>query len=420
MQYKKKILPNGLRIVLEEIPYVRSVSMGVWIQAGSRNEQPELKGISHFIEHMVFKGTGRRSARDIAEEIDNVGGQLNAFTGKECTCYYTKVLNSHIELAFDILSDMLFCSEYSNLEIEKEKNVIYEEINMYEDTPEEIVHDIYASNVFKHHPLGFPVLGDLETVMKIKRSDILEYLRDNYRPDNTVISVAGNVKYKDIEKLVLKYFSDWGERNNKSIHTAAPSLTFECNIKQKDTEQVHFCLGFKGLDQKDQKLYSFLALNNLLGGGMSSRLFQRVREELGLVYSIYSYPSTYKDVGLMTIYAGTSASQLERVIETVTGELKDLKKNGVTAEELFRVKEQMKGNFILSMEGTGSRMSSTGKSELLLGKTFTQQETLDNIDAVNMESLSEMIDRIIDLDNMAITVLGNVNEGIKTIPGMMV
>ena len=319
-----------------------------------------------------------------------------------------------------IFCRICFCSEFSDLEIDKEKNVICEEINMYEDTPEEIVHDIYASNVFKHHPLGFPVLGDLETVMTIKRSDMLEYLRKNYRPDNTVISVAGNVKYKDIEKLALKYFSDWGDRDNKSISTAAPSLTFECNIKQKDTEQVHFCLGFKGLDQKDQKLYSFLALNNLLGGGMSSRLFQRVREELGLVYSIYSYPSTYRDVGLMTIYAGTSASQLERVIETITGELKDLKKNGVTAEELLRVKEQMKGNFILSMEGTGSRMSSMGKSELLLGKIFTQQETLDNIDAVNMESLSDMIERIINFENMAVTVLGSVNEGVKTIPGMMV
>ena len=330
MQYKKIVLPNGLRIVVEEIPYVQSASIGVWIGAGTRNEQQESNGISHFIEHMAFKGTRRRSARDIAEEIDNVGGQLNAFTGKECTCYYVKVLNSYLELAFDILSDMLFCSEFSDLEIDKEKNVIYEEINMYEDNPEEMVHDIYASNVFKGHPLGLPVLGDCKTVKGIKRMDILEYLKVNYRPGNTVLSVAGSVKCNDIEALTLKYFSDWGERSRNPAELTIPSLTFDHKIRQKDTEQVHFCLGFEGFNQKDEKLYSFLALNNLLGGGMSSRLFQKVREELGLVYSIYSYPATYRDVGLMTVYAGTGISQLERVIQAIIEELKDIRKTGKT------------------------------------------------------------------------------------------
>ncbi|MDD2573146.1 MAG: pitrilysin family protein [Bacillota bacterium] len=420
MQYKKKVLPNGLRIIFEEIPYVQSVSIGVWIAAGARNEQPEVNGISHFIEHMAFKGTKRRSARAIAEEIDNVGGQLNAFTGKECTCYYAKVLNRQMELAFDILSDMLFDSKFSQSEIDKEKNVVFEEISMYEDSPEEIIHDIYASNVFRGHPLGYPVLGDINTVKGIDRKDILAFLKANYRPDNTVISVAGNVKQKDIERLAAKYFSDWGEKSPVTADSDRPVLKFEYNVKQKDTEQVHFCMGFKGLNQKDEKLYSFLALNNLLGGGMSSRLFQRVREELGLVYSIYVYPATYSDVGLMTVYAGTNPAQLEKVIQTILGELKDLKKNGIRKEELLRVKEQMKGNYILGMEGTGSRMSSMGKSELLLGKIFSQQETLKNIDLVDMEDLREMIDYVIDFQNIAITVLGSADEKIKELQGMIV
>lgn len=419
MQYKKMILPNGLRIIFEEIPYVQSVSIGVWIEAGTRNEKSECNGISHFIEHMAFKGTSRRSARDIAEEIDNIGGQLNAFTGKECTCFYAKVLNKQMELAFDILSDMLFNSEFADIEIEKEKNVIIEEINMYEDTPEEIIHDIYASNVFRGHSLGYPVLGDHHTVKGITRKDILRFLKANYRPDNTVISVAGNVKFKDIEKYVLKYFSEWGDKSRTVLPAARPSINFEYKVKRKDTEQVHFCMGFQGLSQRDEKLYSFLALNNLLGGGMSSRLFQKVREELGLVYSIYSYPATYRDVGLMTIYAGTNQSQLNTVIQTVLGELEDLKENGVPRNELYRVKEQMKGNYILGMEGTGSRMSSMGKAELLLGRVYSQQEILDNIEAINMDGMNEMIDEIIDFKKLAVTILGNVDADILEPLGMM-
>lgn len=420
MQYKKMVLPNGLRILYEEILYVQSVSIGVWIAAGARNEQPGINGVSHFIEHMAFKGTNRRSAKAIAEEIDNVGGQLNAFTGKECTCYYAKVLNQQMELAFDILSDMLFNSEFSETEIDKEKNVVYEEISMYEDNPEEMVHDIYASNVFRGHPLGYPVLGDIDTVKGIGRKDIFGFLRANYRPDNTVISVAGNVNQKEIERLAAKYFSDWGERSPDAEQPVRPVLNFEYNLKQKDTEQVHFCMGFRGLNQKNEKLYSFLALNNLLGGGMSSRLFQRVREELGLVYSIYTYPATYSDIGLMTIYAGTNPAQFERVIQTILDELKDLKKNGVKKEELSRVKEQMKGNYILGMEGTGSRMSSMGKSELLLGRVFSQEETLKSIDSVSMEDIRAMIDYVIDFENIAVTVLGSVDKKAKELQGMMV
>lgn len=420
MCYKKLVLPNGLRIVFEEIPYVQSVSVGVWIAAGARHEQPDINGMSHFIEHMVFKGTAKRSARAIAEEIDNVGGHLNAFTGKECTCYYIKVLNKQMELAFDILSDMLFCSKFSKRDINKEKNVIYEEINMYEDSPEELIHDIHASKVFRGHPLGYPILGDTETVKRMKRKDMLNYLQSNYRPDNTVISVAGNVKYREIEKLADKYFSEWGGKNPDTTNTGRPALSFGYNTKQRDTEQVHFCMGFKGVDQRDEKLYPFLALNNLLGGGMSSRLFQKVREELGLVYSIFTYPATYSDVGLMTIYAGTNPARLQRVMQTIYDELKDIKGKGIKESELSRVKEQMKGNYMLGMEGTGSRMSSMGKSELLLGRIFSQEETLKSIDNISMEDLKDMIDKVLDFDSIAITVLGNVDENTERLLGMVI
>lgn len=410
MHYKKETLPNGLRIVFEEIPHVQSLSIGIWVGAGTRDEDRYNNGISHFIEHMMFKGTETRSAKDIAEQIDNIGGQLNAFTGKECTCYYAKVLNSHIELAFDILSDMMFKSLFDDKDIVKEKNVVIEEINMYEDNPEELVHDLYAANIFKGHSLGFPVLGTKKTVKAYKRKDILLYLNRFYRPDNTVISVAGNADFERIVEYSKKFFGEWGERDSSPGQFGEPSLNFGRQVKKRDTEQVHFCLGFKGLNQRDKNLYSFLALNNLLGGGMSSRLFQRIREELALVYSVYSYPATYSDIGLMTVYAGTNPAQLEKVFSYIIEELMQLREKGISGVELNRVKEQMKGNYILGMEGTGSRMSALGKSELLLGRTFTPEETLEKIDKISMESFVSVIDNVLDFEQMAVTVLGNIDK----------
>jgi len=408
--YYKETLPNGLRIVYEEIPYVQSVSVGLWVGAGSRYENIGDNGISHFIEHMMFKGTSRRSARDIAEEIDNVGGQLNAFTGKECTCYYAKVLNTQVELALDILSDMIFNSCLSPESIKKEKNVVLEEINMYEDSPEEQIHDQYAGTIFKRHPLGYPILGNCNTVESFTRDELINYLEKNYCPDNTVISVAGNIKFDRLLELIQKYFGQWQGRTSISDTQPGPFMNYKFSMRKKDTEQVHCCIGFKGFNQTDERLYSLLALNNLLGGGMSSRLFQKIREDLGLVYSVYSYSSTYSDVGLMTIYAGTNSSQLDMVIHHIIEELNTLKKEGVSKEELNRIKEQMKGNYILGAENTGSRMASMGKSELLLERVFTKEEVLRKIEQLNMNRLTEVIESVIKFDNMAAALLGNVSK----------
>lgn len=408
--YYKDVLPNGLRIIYEEIPYVQSVSVGIWVGAGSRYEKRQNNGISHFIEHMLFKGTSQRSAKDIAEQIDNVGGQLNAFTGKECTCYYSKVLNTQLELALDILSDMFFNSSFLPEAIEKEKNVVLEEINMYEDAPEELVHDLYAGTILKGHPLGYPILGDADTVINFKRNELVNYMEKNYRPDNTVIAIAGNVNYEQLMEIVKKRFGCW--QNNAPALDARqdPLMNYEFSVRKKDTEQVHICVGFKGLNQKNEKLYSLLALNNLLGGGMSSRLFQKIREDLGLVYSVYSYSSTFSDVGLMTIYAGTNSSQLERVMHLIIDELTALKREGVSVKELNRIKEQMKGNYILGAESTGSRMASIGKSELLLGKIYEKEEVLRRIDSISMDSFAEVINDVIKFDSMAAAILGNVSK----------
>ncbi len=407
--YYKEVLPNGLRIVYEKMPYVQSVSIGLWVGAGSRFEDARNNGISHFIEHMLFKGTSRRSARDIAEEIDNVGGQLNAFTGKECTCYYAKVLNTHLDLALDILSDMIFASSFSPEAIEKEKKVVLEEINMYEDTPEELVHDLYASTIFKGHPLGYPILGRTDTVKGFKRDDLLKYMKQNYRPDNTVISVAGNIEYSELKRLVSKYFGNWEGSVPAAVNHISPLMNFDISVRKKETEQVHFCLGFRGFDQKDERLYSLMALNSLIGGGMSSRLFQKIREDMGLVYSVYSYPSTYSDVGLMTIYAGTNPQQLDMVINEIMEELLLIKKEGINDKELNRIKEQMKGNFVMSAESTGSRMASLGKSELLLGRTYSKEEILRKIDDISIPKVVETVEAVIQLDSMAAALLGNVS-----------
>lgn len=405
--FKKVTLDNGLRIVYEKIPYVRSVSAGIWVGTGSRNEDKKNNGISHFIEHMLFKGTEKRNAKEIAESIDNIGGQLNAFTGKECTCYYTKTLDTHLDVALDVLSDMFFHSLFQKKDISVERKVILEEIGMYEDSPEELVHDLLSEAVWNGNPLGYPILGTKKSLKGLGQESIFTYMAANYTPRNTVISVAGNFDEEKLVEMVKTHFSQWSSEGKRNAAYEGAAFRPETVIREKETEQVHICMGFQGIEHGNDRLYSLLAINNIFGGGMSSRLFQKIREKKGLVYSIYSYPSAYNNSGLFTIYAGMKPEQLGEVAQLVAEEVRLLKKQGIKAGDLEKSKEQLKGNYILGLESTSSRMNSIGKSELMLEHISTPEEILQKIDRISMEEVEDVIRSIFNTDKVGFAIVGN-------------
>jgi len=408
--FQKELLKNGIRIVTEEIPYVNSVSIGLWIKAGSRYESIENNGISHFIEHMLFKGTKKRSAKEIANSIDKIGGQLNAFTSKECTCLYAKVLDAHFDIALDVLADMFFNSNFDHEDIEKEKGVVLEEINMYEDSPEDLVHDLFSQTVWSGNSLGMPVLGTESSLGNLKREKILDYFNNNYIPQNIVISVVGNIKHTDAVKNVRDYFEKSKPGNREAIQTLTPNFEPEYMFKNKLTEQVHLCMGFVGVDIKSEAYYPMLILNNIFGGAMSSRLFQKIREDRGLAYSVFSYPSSFVDCGLFSIYAGSKPGNLKSVAELIMEEITILKEKGITEEELYDSKEQLKGSYILGLESTSGRMISIGKSELILKRVYTPAEILEKIDKVDIESTNKVINYIFDKRNMGAAVIGSMKK----------
>lgn len=408
--FRKITLKNGLRVVCEKIPYVRSVSIGIWVGTGSRNEDHINNGISHFIEHMLFKGTKKRSAKEIADSIDSIGGQINAFTGKECTCYYTKTLDSHIEIAMEVLADMFFNSKFDKKDIDLERKVILEEIGMYEDSPEELVHDVFSETSWKGNPLGYSILGTQDSLGRIDRAMFKEYMKKNYTPYNSVISIAGNFDEKKLEELIEKYFSHWKVDESYKADIYPVEFVSETTIKEKETEQVHICMGFNAIEHGNDKLYTLLAINNIFGGGMSSRLFQKIREEKGLVYSIYSYPASYKDAGLFAIYAGMNPEHLNQVIEITSQEIRNLIKTGISEEELRKSKEQLKGNYILGLESTSSRMNSIGKSELMLGHIHTPEEILQEIDEIHMAGVNEVIEQVFNSKKMSFAAVGNIKK----------
>ena len=409
--FKKIILKNGVRIVCENIPHVKSVSLGIWVKTGSRNENIHINGISHFIEHMLFKGTEKRNAAEIAESIDNIGGQLNAFTGKECTCFYTKTLDEHIEIAVEVLSDMFFHSKFVKKDIAIEKKVIIEEIGMYEDSPEELVHDILSETVWDGNAIGYPILGTKKSLRGLNREVILKHMAERYTPVNTVISVAGHFDEAALVDLLDKYFGSWIPQAKTESDLQPVTFKSGITVRENDTEQVHICIGFEGLEHGDDKLYPLLAVNNIFGGGMSSRLFQKIREKKGLVYSIYSYPTAYKNAGLFTIYAGMKPEQLSEVTNLIYEETRLLLKKGITRQELDKSREQLKGSYILGLESTSSRMNSIGKSELLLGYINTQEEILGKIEAITMENVHEIFNRVFSLNNKGISIVGSIKPG---------
>jgi predicted Zn-dependent peptidase len=389
---KKYTCQNGVRVVLENIPTVRSVAIGVWIGTGSRNEHPGNNGVSHFLEHMFFKGTKTRTAREIAESFDSIGGQVNAFTSKEYTCYYAKVLDTHSKFALDVLADMFFNSTFVDEELNKEKNVVLEEIKMYEDTPDDIVHDLLGKAIYESHPLGYPILGTEETLETFKGDTLRKYMHETYTPENVVISIAGNISesfIQEVEKLFGSYEAGKQERNEEK-----PVFHSNRVSRKKETEQAHLCLGYEGLPVGHEDMYSLILLNNILGGSMSSRLFQDVREQRGLAYSVFSYHSSFQDTGMVTIYGGTGAKQLDVLFETIQETLATLKRDGITEKELKNSKEQMKGSLMLSLESTNSRMSRNGKNELLLGRHRSLDEIVEQIDKVTEAGVNQMANSI--------------------------
>lgn len=379
----KHTLSNGVRIVAEQIPHVRSVSVGLWVGTGSRFESHDNNGISHFLEHMFFKGTKCRTARQLAEAFDEIGGEVNAFTSKELTCYYAKVLSEHFHVAIDILADMFFESCFASEEIAKEKKVITEEIRMVEDTPDDIVHDLLAKATYGQHPLGFPVLGSVDNVLRFEREQLFSYYEKMYRPDNLVIAIAGNIP-EDYIQILEKYFQSF-HRAPVENKIDPPTFSSQEIVRQKATEQIHICIGFPGASLTDEQFYAYILLNNVIGGNMSSRLFQEVREERGLAYSVYSYHTARRDCGLFTIYAGTSPEQANDVITVIAEVINEIREKGMTKEELSKAKEQLKASLLMGLESTGSRMSRLGKNELLIGEHPSLDELVERIESVSLE-----------------------------------
>lgn len=390
----KHTCKNGLRVVFENVPTVRSVTIGIWVLAGSRNETKCTNGISHFIEHMFFKGTKTRTAQDIAEAFDSIGGQINAFTSKEYTCYYARVLDTHKEYAIEILSDMFFNSIFEEDEMAREKNVVIEEIKMYDDTPDDIVHDLLAKATYGDHPLGYPILGTEQHLNSFNQETIHTYMNEHYTPENVVISIAGNVD-DTIIPLIEDHFGNFAT-DAKQNEIIKPTFLVNKMVKNKDTEQAHLCLGYNGLSLDDKGSYSLVIINNVLGGSMSSRLFQEIREKRGLAYSVFSYHSSFLDNGLLTIYAGTGKNQLPELKDTILQTVENLVEKGLSDKELNNSKEQLKGNLVLGLESTNSRMARNGKNELLLNRHRTLDEMIQEIDSVSQASIQKVIGTVFE------------------------
>lgn len=403
-----RVLSNGIRVISENIPYLKSVSIGVWIGNGSVNEKKAENGISHYIEHMLFKGTARRSAMDITLEMDSVGGRLNAFTAREYTCFYTKTLDAHAPLAIDILSDMIYNSNLKKEDMDLERNVIFEEIDMCADEPDELVHDMIMEAAYGDTPMGRSILGTKESLSGIDNNIMRNYIKDHYTAKNTVIAISGRFD-ESIFDLLEEYFGKRELKNNE-ILAEVPQYKSGKIIRYKDSEQVQLVAGFRGIDNLDERVYPLLCFNNIFGEGMSSRLFQNIREKRGLVYAIYAYHSAYKNTGMFNISAGMNPKNVDKVTELISHEIREIKKNKITREELTRSKEQLKGNYILSYENTGSRMQGAGKS-LLIGKPIvTPEEVLDKIDAIGLDDVSQIIDEMFVEDNLSIAAIGAIDE----------
>ena len=409
---KTRKLNCGVTLIMEHIPYVQSTSFGIWIKAGSFNENKKTAGISHLIEHMMFKGTEKRSAKEIAKDADKIGSQMNAFTGKEVTCYYIKSLASNIDKSIDLILDMFFNSLYDRKELEKEKDVIYEEMKMYEDVPEEDVHEVISELVFQGTQLAQPIIGTKTALSGITRNTIKDYIKTEYTKDSVFVSIAGKFDEDEIANLIDGKFNTLPSKKEKKKYIDVP-FTTKFKVKVKDVEQTHICLGTRSMKLSDKRYYAFAVLNNIFGGSMGARLFQSIREEKGLAYSVYSSNSSHVDTGMFNIYAGVSHDKVKDAIFAIKDELAKLKKDGITKEELLTAKEQIKGSYIFSLESVNGRMVANGKNMTLLNKMYEPKEIIANINKVTMADIEEVSKIIYNIEDYSGALVTNKKVDLK-------
>lgn len=411
--FRKDILSNGIRVVSETMPVSRSISIGIWVIAGSRDENGEKNGISHFLEHMFFKGTSRRTAKDIAIEVDSIGGELNAFTSREETTFYVSALDKHLTVVLDILSDIFLHSLFGIEDLKKEKKIILEEIKMVEDTPDDYIHDLYCKTVWNGNSLGQSVLGKKEAIEFFRRDDLIEHIENQYYPENIVISASGNFDHAEFLKLLEQTFGTL-KRDKRKRENNVPVFSGGINGKRRKLESVHICIGVEGLRQTHEDRYGLLVLNSILGSSVSSRLFQEIREKRGLAYSIYSYLSSYRDTGMLTAYAATDRSKVSELVHLILKEFLSLKNDIISKDEIIKAKEQIKGNMILSLESTINRMTQIARQEIYFGRHFTVEEIIGNIDSVTPEQVNRLANSIFREDAIAVATLGPLT--LKVIP----
>ncbi|MBI3988543.1 MAG: insulinase family protein [candidate division NC10 bacterium] len=406
--YNRAVLSNDMVVLTERMPHVKSVALGVWVNVGSRDEPTEKAGISHFMEHLLFKGTEKRSAEEIAKAIDAVGGTLDAFTSREQTCFYAKVLGEHLPLAVDLLSDILLHPCLDPQDIEREQKVVLEEIKMVEDTPDDLIHDLFTQTAWGDHPLGRPVLGFKETLLSINREDVLQHIETFYQPDRMIVAAAGDLDDGRLTDLLEDAFK--GFRGNAVSINSGPPTSRQVEVNEaRDTSQVHLCLGVETLPYAHEDRYALYLLNAILGASMSSRLFQEIRERRGLVYSIYSYQSSYRDAGLLVVYAGCSSESFGQVVDLIKAEWRRLKEEPVDLDEFKRAKEQLKGNLLLGLEGTSSRMTRLAKMELYFGRCYDLEEIIRGIEEVTPDRFQALAQSLFAREAYTLTSLGRIS-----------
>jgi predicted Zn-dependent peptidase len=409
---RRQVLPHGLTVITEQMEHIRSASIGIWLETGSRDETPQSNGISHFIEHMVFKGTKHRTAEEIARQVDSIGGNMDAFTSKECICFNVKVLDEHVPVALEILCDLVLYPTFTAEDIARERGVILEEIKMDEDNPDYLVHEIFTQHFWKDHPLGKPILGTKETVKRFERQAVLETYSHRFAPGNIVVAAAGHLDHARFVDLVIKHFEHLKPAQN-GFHSPEPKIVPRIVLRNKKAlEQVQLCIGVPAYPIAHEKRHAGYILNTLLGGGMSSRLFQNIRERQGLAYSIYSDLNPYRDTGCMAVYAGTSLASAAKVVKAVISEFRNLKNQPVPEEELRRSKDQLKGSLMLSLESSTARMSNLARQEMYFDHFHDLDELIEKIEAVTAADLQSLAQEFFKTESVAVTALGNLS-GLK-------